>query len=141
MLLSVVIPVYNEEKLIDKLLLKISNIKNLNKEIILINDGSTDGTKKIIEENCKGLYDKFINLDKNHGKGYALRKGFELVKGDIIIVQDADLEYDPKDYFKLIEPIINSNYQVVYGSRVLYGAGTIFYSGMKLLVKDHLLLM
>ena len=122
MLLSVVIPVYNEEKLIDKLLLKISNIKNLNKEIILINDGSTDGTKKIIEENCKGLYDKFINLDKNHGKGYALRKGFELVKGDIIIVQDADLEYDPKDYFKLIEPIINFNYQVVYGSRVLYGA-------------------
>ena len=71
MLLSVVIPVYNEEKLIDKLLLKISNIKNLNKEIILINDGSKDGTKKIIEENCKGLYDKFINLDKNHGKGYA----------------------------------------------------------------------
>ena len=122
MLLSVVIPVYNEEKLIDKLLLKISNIKNLNKEIILINDGSTDGTKKIIEENCKGLYDKFINLDKNHGKGYALRKGFELVKGDIIIVQDADLEYDPHDYFKLIDPIINSNYKVVYGSRVLFGA-------------------
>ena len=114
MLLSVVIPVYNEEKLINKLLRKISNLKNLNKEIILINDGSTDSTKKVIEENCTGLYDKFINLGKNYGKGYALRKGFELVKGDIIIVQDADLEYDPHDYFKLIDPIINSNYKVVY---------------------------
>lgn len=122
MLLSIVIPVFNEEKLIREILLKIKKLNNLKKEIILVNDGSTDSTQNVIEKDCKGLYDKFINLDSNFGKGYALRKGFELVVGDIIIVQDADLEYDPQDYLKLIDPIINSGHDVVYGSRVLDGS-------------------
>ena len=122
MLLSIVIPVFNEEKFIREILLKIKKLNNLKKEIILVNDGSTDSTQYVIEKDCKGLYDKFINLDSNFGKGYALRKGFELVVGDIIIVQDADLEYDPQDYLKLIDPIINSGHDVVYGSRVLDGS-------------------
>jgi len=122
LLLSIVIPVFNEEKLIREILLKIKKLNNLKKEIILVNDGSTDSTQNVIEKDCEGLYDKFINLDSNFGKGYALRKGFELVVGDIIIVQDADLEYDPQDYLKLIDPIINSGHDVVYGSRVLDGS-------------------
>lgn len=122
MLLSIVIPVFNEEKLIKDILLKINKLKDLNKEIIIINDGSNDNTLKVIENDCGKLYDKIINLDNNFGKGYALRKGFEFVTGDIIIVQDADLEYDPKDYYKLIDPIINFNHDVVYGSRVLAGS-------------------
>lgn len=122
MLISIVIPVYNEEKTIKKILLKINNIKNIKKEIILIDDGSSDNTKYIIQNHCKGLYQKKIFLRKNFGKGYALRQGFKLVSGDIVIIQDADLEYNPKDYSKLIHPIINSGAKVVYGSRVLSGA-------------------
>jgi glycosyltransferase involved in cell wall biosynthesis len=114
--------VFLEEKTIKKILLKINNIKNIKKEIILIDDGSGDGTKYIIENHCKGLYQKKIFLRKNFGKGYALRQGFKLVSGDIVIVQDADLEYNPKDYYKLIYPIINCGAKVVYGSRVLSGA-------------------
>jgi glycosyltransferase involved in cell wall biosynthesis len=122
MLISIVIPIYNEEKTIKKILLKINNIKNIKKEIILIDDGSGDRTKYIIKNHCKGLYQKKIFLRKNFGKGYALRQGFKLVSGDIVIVQDADLEYNPKDYYKLIYPIINCGAKVVYGSRVLSGA-------------------
>ena len=122
MLVSIVIPVFNEEKLIYQILRKIDNIKNLKKEIIIVDDGSNDNTKTVIEKNCKGLFSKFVSLEKNFGKGYALREGFKLVSGDIVIVQDADLEYDPEDYYKLVSPIINSNEKVVYGSRVIKGA-------------------
>ena len=122
MLISIVIPIYNEERYIKKILLKINEINNLEKEIILVDDGSTDNTKQIIQNECKDLYQKKIFLDKNLGKGHALKRGFELVSGEIVIIQDADLEYDPRDYFKLIFPIINSKTKVVYGSRVLKGA-------------------
>jgi glycosyltransferase involved in cell wall biosynthesis len=122
MLISIVIPIYNEEKTIKSILLKINKIKNFKKEIILVDDGSNDKTKNIIENNCKGLYQKKIFLKKNFGKGYALRQGFKKVSGCIVIVQDADLEYNPNDYSKLIFPIINSKSDVVYGSRVLPGA-------------------
>lgn len=120
--ISIVIPIFNEEKSIKNILLKINKVKNLKKEIILIDDGSNDKTKYIIQNNCKGLYQKKIFLNKNYGKGYALRQGFKIVSGDIVLVQDADLEYDPKDYDKLIYPIINGGAEVVYGSRVLSGA-------------------
>lgn len=120
MLVSIIIPVYNEKISIKKILLRINNNKKINKEIIIVDDYSTDGTIDILKKNKK-LYSKIIFLNKNYGKGYALRKGFAIAKGDIIIIQDADLEYDPKDYNKLISPIINSNKNVVYGSRVLPG--------------------
>jgi glycosyltransferase involved in cell wall biosynthesis len=118
--LSVIIPVYNEKNSIKKILLKINKNKKINKEIILVDDFSTDGTRDVLIKNKK-LYSKIIFLDKNYGKGYALRKGFAIAKGDIILIQDADLEYDPKDYNKLISPIISLNKKVVYGSRVLPG--------------------
>jgi glycosyltransferase involved in cell wall biosynthesis len=120
LLVSIIIPVYNEKISIKKILLRINNNKKINKEIIIVDDYSTDGTIDILKKNKK-LYSKIIFLNKNYGKGYALRKGFAIAKGDIIIIQDADLEYDPKDYNKLISPIINSNKNVVYGSRVLPG--------------------
>lgn len=122
MLISIIIPVYNEESSIKKILLKINKVKKINKEIILIDDGSSDKTRFIIKNECNTLYNKAIFLKKNFGKGYALRKGFAIAKGDIIIIQDADLEYDPKDYLKLTQPIISSKAEVVYGSRVLIGA-------------------
>tara|TARA_B100000989_G_scaffold289825_1_gene262222 strand:- start:2871 stop:3599 length:729 start_codon:yes stop_codon:yes gene_type:complete len=122
LLISIVIPVFNEENLIYPILRRIDNIKNLSKEIIIVDDGSTDNTRTIIEKNCKGLFNKFVSLEKNFGKGHALREGFKLVSGDIVIVQDADLEYDPEDYYKLVSPIIKSEEKVVYGSRVIKGA-------------------
>jgi glycosyltransferase involved in cell wall biosynthesis len=120
LLVSIIIPVYNEKISIKKILLKINNNKKINKEIIIVDDYSTDGTIDILKKNKK-LYSKIIFLNKNYGKGYALRKGFAIAKGDIILIQDADLEYDPKDYNKLISPIISLNKKVVYGSRVLPG--------------------
>ena len=121
MLISIIIPVFNEERTIKDILIKINKINNLNKEIIIIDDCSTDLTHQIISKECKNLYSKIIYLDKNYGKGYALRKGFEIATGDIIIIQDADLEYNPNDYHKLLDPIINRNSAVVYGSRVMPG--------------------
>ena len=122
MLISIVIPIYNEEKSIKAILLKIKKIQDFKKEVILVDDGSTDKTKQIIKNKCTGLYHKKIFLKKNFGKGYALRQGFKKVRGSIVIVQDADLEYNPKDYLKLICPIVNSTADIVYGSRVLLGA-------------------
>lgn len=121
MLISIIIPVFNEERTIKDILIKINKINNLNKEIIIIDDCSTDLTHQIISKECKNLYSKIICLDKNYGKGYALRKGFEIANGDIIIIQDADLEYNPNDYHKLLDPIINRSSAVVYGSRVMPG--------------------
>jgi glycosyltransferase involved in cell wall biosynthesis len=120
LLVSIIIPVYNEKISIKKILLRINSNKKINKEVIIVDDYSTDGTVDILKKNKK-LYSKIIFLNNNYGKGYALRKGFAIANGDIILIQDADLEYDPKDYNKLISPIINSNKKVVYGSRVLPG--------------------
>ena len=106
MLVSIVIPVFNETKTIFEILKRINKIKGFKKEIIIINDGSTDDTKEIIKKRCSNLYSKFITYKENRGKGYACRKGLMQVKGQIVIIQDADLEYDPNDYAKLIEPII-----------------------------------
>ena len=121
MKVSIIIPVFNEANTILKILKKIKKIKKINKEIIIINDGSTDDTKKIIEKKCKGLFNKLISYKNNRGKGYACRKGLKTVTGKIVIIQDADLEYDPKDYLKLLNPILKKKTNVVYGSRVLKG--------------------
>lgn len=124
MKLSIVIPIYNEKKTIKKI---ISNVKNaslpnkVSKEIICIDDYSTDGTREILENELKGSIDMLLLHDENQGKGAALQTGFNKVSGDIVIVQDADLEYDPKEYINLIAPILENNADVVYGSRFMGG--------------------
>ena len=115
--LSIIIPVYNEKHTIQKLLKKINKLKNLKKEIIVINDGSTDGTKEILEKNKKKIT-HLVNHKKNQGKGAAIQTAQKLVKGEIVLIQDGDLEYDPSDYHRLLKEIYNGN-NVVYGSRVL----------------------
>ena len=114
MLISIIIPIYNEEKIIKKLLIKVNSVKKIKKEIILINDGSTDNTLKILKRDCKKLYTKIISYKKNMGKGYACRMGINKCSGDIIIIQDGDLEYNPRDYHKLINPILNNKTNIVY---------------------------
>ncbi len=117
--ISIIIPVYNEEKTIAKLLNKVISVK-LNKQIILVNDGSIDKTKEIIEKIITDKSNiKLFNHKKNLGKGSAIRTGLKYISGDIVIIQDADLEYNPNDYLKLIEPIINHESDVVFGSRRL----------------------
>ena len=122
MKLSVVIPCYNEKNTIHKIVksVKESGIKDL--EIIIVDDYSTDGTRDILENEIKPLVDKIIYHEKNKGKGAALRTGFGEMTGDLVIVQDADLEYDPKEYVLLMQPILEGKADVVYGSRFM-GSG------------------
>ena len=120
--LSVIIPVYNEHELLPKLLQKVQKVP-VSKEIIIVDDGSTDGTRDFLSE----LKDEKITVvfhEKNVGKGMAIRTGITKATGDIIIIQDADLEYDPNDYPKLIKPIIDGKAKVVYGSRNIRGGFT-----------------
>lgn len=121
MLISIIIPVFNEESFIKEILIRINNIKELNKEIIVINDCSRDNTIKILENECEGLYTKIIHNKKNMGKGYSVKQGVVHATGQIVLIQDADLEYNPNNYLSLVKPIINKEAQVVYGSRVLLG--------------------
>jgi len=118
--LSIVIPIYNERETLETLIAKV-NAVDYDKEIILIDDFSTDGTREILNkyENKEGF--KVLYHNHNQGKGAALRTGFSSVNGDIIIIQDADLEYNPADYGTLIEPIMDGRADVVYGSRFLGG--------------------
>ena len=116
--ISVIIPAYNEQNTIKEILKKVKNIK-LKKEIIVINDGSRDNTFKILKSVKKKYIDILLNLKKNKGKGYAIRQGLKKASGEIIIIQDADLEYDPQDYYNLVKPIFKNKVNVVYGSRVL----------------------
>jgi len=119
MKISVVIPVYNEEKTILKVLEKIKKVEeklSKNFEIIVINDGSNDKTLEYLDNN-KSLYSKLINIEFNKGKGNAINKGFENATGEIIIIQDADLEYNPEEYNKLLLPFEKYDADVVYGSR------------------------
>ena len=118
--LSIIIPVFNEEKTILEILKKIKeSLSDENSyEVIVVDDGSRDNSLKLLENN-KSLLNKLIINDKNKGKGYAVIKGIEASEGKYIAFQDADLEYDPKDYKKLIKPIVLGQTSVVYGSRVL----------------------
>ena len=119
MKLSIIIPTYNEVKTLEEILKRIKNQIHLDKEIILIDDYSTDGSRELIENKLKSQIDKILLNEKNFGKGYSVRQGIKAAEGDIILIQDADLEYSPSDYDKLINPILNNNADVVYGSRFI----------------------
>jgi len=142
---SIVIPVYNEKNTIDEILRRVLDTEP-RKEVIVVDDCSTDGTKQILESmaarHAKGeesapaqdgadaipLRDlRFFFQAQNQGKGAALRRGFAQTTGDIVLVQDADLEYDPRDYHKLLEPILDGRADVVYGSRFLGGPQRVHY--------------
>ena len=116
MKLSIIIPCYNEQNTILELLSLVKNNSYKDIEIIVVDDNSRDDTKKILYEN-KDLYDLLIEHKINKGKGSAIRSGLEKITGEIVIIQDADLEYDPNEYIKLLKPILNNKADVVYGSR------------------------
>ena len=117
MKVSIIIPCYNEHKTIDQIVNKILSQNKIEKEIIIIDDCSTDGTKEILQKNINSKVDKIIYNEKNFGKGFCIKKGVEISSGQIILIQDADLEYDPSDYNKILKPIFEGNADVVYGSR------------------------
>jgi dolichol-phosphate mannosyltransferase len=117
-MITVIIPCYNEIKTISIIIDKVYKQK-LKKQIIVVDDYSTDGTRKILKKKLRKKIDKIILHNKNYGKGAAINSAKKFIKGNIIIIQDADLEYSPKDFNKLIKPIMDKKYNVVYGSRVL----------------------
>ena len=115
-LLSIVVPCFNEINTLEEVIQKIKNSPIKNKEIIIVDDYSTDGSREFLEK----IKDQWIKIKfhkKNKGKGAALKTGINLAKGKVVIIQDADLEYDPEDYPNMINPIINNKADVVYGSR------------------------
>jgi len=121
MKLSIIVPLYNEKETVHKLLSCVKSVtlpENVEREIILVDDGSTDGG---ISESEKERYPEilFFKHKKNRGKGAAIRTALQHVSGDVVIIQDADLEYDPNEYPKLLKPIISGNADVVYGSRFI----------------------
>lgn len=118
--LSVVIPVYNEKDTIERVIEKVRSC-GIKTEIIIIDDFSTDGTRELLRGELKNKVDKVLYHKKNRGKGVALRHGFSAATGDFVVVQDADLEYEPKDFVHLIQPFISGecDADAVYGSRYL----------------------
>jgi glycosyltransferase involved in cell wall biosynthesis len=121
MKLSILVPVYNEIETIDEIIKRVKSVKlSMGKEIIVVDDGSTDGTRdflsRLSDEQIKVLFH-----DRNMGKGMAIRSALKNATGSIIIIQDSDLEYDPRDYVKLLEPIIQGKASVVYGNRITEG--------------------
>lgn len=117
MKLSVIIPVYNEIDTIEEVLRRVREI-DLDKEIIVTDDCSTDGTREFLNRQADII---LVESDQNQGKGKSIRSALEEVTGDIVLIQDADLEYDPNDYHALIQPIVDGDADVVYGSRFLRG--------------------
>jgi len=133
--LSIVVPVYDERGTIEQVLNRLLEVP-YEKEIIAVDDGSTDGTSEVLDRFSHPEM-KILRHEKNMGKGAALRTGFAEVSGDIVIIQDADLEYDPDDYPKLLGPILDNHADVVYGSRFLGGPHRVLlfwhYAGNKLI--------
>ena len=119
MRLSIVIPCYNELTTIETIVDAVKHCPYPNKEIIIVDDHSTDGTREKIQAKIESMVDKVIYHERNQGKGAALRTGIKNATGDIVIVQDADLEYDPKEMPKVIQPILDGVADVVYGSRFM----------------------
>lgn len=118
MKISIIIPVFNEVKTLQHIIEKVRSVNlNIQKEIIVVDDASTDGTRELIEQALKEKVAKVIYHPFNQGKGAALRTGFKHATGDFVIVQDADLEYDPNEYAFLLQPILDGKADVVYGSR------------------------
>ncbi len=118
--LTVVIPAYNEVGTVERLLRRVREVP-LNLEVIVVDDGSTDGTRDLLGELEDELIDQLVFHEKNQGKGAALRTGFGRATGDVVVVQDADLEYDPYELPILLEPILSGKADAVYGSRFLGG--------------------
>ena len=121
MKISIIIPCFNEEKTISLVINKILTNYHREKEIIVIDDCSNDKTREILKSDLENKIDKLIFNDKNYGKGFSIRKGINIAEGDVILIQDADLEYDPSDYNKLLKPVETGVADVVYGSRFLGG--------------------
>ena len=145
MIVSVIIPVYNERAYVEQVLVRVQTA-SIEKEIIVIDDGSTDGTRQLLESLCRqqsagkpqapvldgaaslALHNiRFLFQDRNRGKGAALRRGFKAATGEILIVQDADMEYDPAEYGNLLAPILDGRADVVYGSRFSGGPQRVHY--------------
>jgi glycosyltransferase involved in cell wall biosynthesis len=138
MKVSVIVPVYNESGTVIELLRRV-NAVDLDKEVIVVDDGSTDTTAEILRSS-DGLADKILFTEKNRGKGHAVRTGLAEASGDITIIQDADLEYDPQEYHKLLRPILEGEADVVYGNRIcnyglrdFHGIYKLYYIGNRVL--------
>ncbi len=116
---SIIIPCYNEEKTIKEIVSTVKKYLTENDEIIVIDDCSSDNTLSILKNDLKKIIDRLIVNEKNYGKGYSIKQGVATAKGNIILIQDADLEYHPSDYEKLLKPIRNGSADVVYGSRFI----------------------
>ena len=129
---SIIIPVYNEENTLKECVFRVWQAKmpvGCKKEIVIVNDGSTDRSEKILEKlKIDGL--KIISYKQNRGKGCAIRQGIKKASGDYVVIQDADLEYDPQDYIKLFTPILEKKAEVVYGSRFLGPHRNLFFWNM-----------
>ena len=122
MKLSIIMPVYNEEKTIEKIVERVQNVKipNIDKELIMINDASEDNSLEKLNNLSKKYKNvKVLSHEINKGKGAAIRAGLKYSTGDIVVIQDGDLEYNPEDFKRLIQPILDKKYKVVYGSRFL----------------------
>ena len=121
--ITILIPCFNESKTIEEVVFKIKQNEITDKEIIIVDDFSNDGSKEILKEKLSSKVDKIIYHEKNLGKGACIKTGLKHVTGEVVIIQDADLEYDPNEYKKLIKPILEFNADIVYGSRFVGSEG------------------